>query len=860
MAAQDNKSLCLALLNADSEEAVVELLKEHSYWENSALWRHYGDVENNWGQSGNQQSMAEAALTEKIVNSVDARLINECRVRGIDPRSSEAPRTVRRAVARFFENSSGNKLSTGGYLEDWTDSKLRSVASGITLCATGTRPLQLNITISDVGEGQTPDCLPETILSLGKSNKTMIPFVQGQFNQGGTGTLRFCGKHNLQLVVSRRNPTLLDDQKTERDFDWGFSIVRRERPSRPGGNSVYTYLAPVGVGQGLEDRKGEVLSFMADSLAIFPDKTGPYTRTTEHGTAIKLYDFRYRGEKSNILRGKSILSRLDLLLPEVALPVRFYEYRRNDQGKYLAPGSRETTLRGLKRRLLDTKNVEEGFPIDIPFAPMGESLQAQIYAFKEKGSEADNTGVNGNEDADTKTATQPRKRRKKLGGAHSYRKREGVVFVRNGQSQGALPRDFLKRDAVKMKSIADDLLIFVDCDSMTDDVREDLFMPSRDRLADDDFKPELISSLEKAIRDCEPLKELRNRRQEERARERVENDGPLADVLQSLIKSSPNLTTLLELGQRISAPFNTSTTGSKFDTPFVGEIYPTFFKLKGINYGELHRRSCPINQRMRLTFETDARNDYFTRRIESGSFTLACTDRQGAVRAVSPIGPNLKDGIATVTLVLPNGVAINDVLHIRTEATDTRATFVNEAQVTVTKAAERRVGPSKPRNKPSNDEGSDRERPNQVKTPDITRVYQDEWEEHGFDGETALCAEFSRYVGENDENEIYEFKINMDNAALINEIKMKRLDEAQAMTLKEQFMYANVLIGLSILLDDKKNRKNGTTVVDAEEGESVEVRIANTTRSLAPFMPALITLGAAPLGEDESIDGIEDVG
>ena len=199
------RALCRALLDADTEAEAIKILQEAEYWDRHELWRHYGDVENNWGQSGNQQSLAEAALAEKIVNSVDARLINECRVRGIDPKSSKAPKSIRVAVAQFFEGGTGEKLATGGYVEDWSNHKVRDVAQGITLCATGERP-NLTITISDCGEGQTPDLLPETILSLNKSNKMYIPFVQGQFNQGGTGALRFCGRQNLQLVVSRRNP------------------------------------------------------------------------------------------------------------------------------------------------------------------------------------------------------------------------------------------------------------------------------------------------------------------------------------------------------------------------------------------------------------------------------------------------------------------------------------------------------------------------------------------------------------------------------------------------------------------------------------------------------------------------------
>lgn len=109
------KKLCEALLSADTEDDVIRLLQNAGYWDKPELWRYYGDVDNNWGQTGNQQSLAEAALAEKIVNSVDARLINECRVRGIDPKSDAAPKTIRMAVAWFFEGGSGTKMATGAY-------------------------------------------------------------------------------------------------------------------------------------------------------------------------------------------------------------------------------------------------------------------------------------------------------------------------------------------------------------------------------------------------------------------------------------------------------------------------------------------------------------------------------------------------------------------------------------------------------------------------------------------------------------------------------------------------------------------------------------------------------------------------
>ena len=251
-------------------------------------------------------------------------------------------------------------------------------------------------------------------------------------------------------------------------------------------------------------------------MPIFPDDDSAYSREATFGTAIKLYEYQYIGERSNIIFGKRvILRRLELLLPEIALPVRLYEFRQNAAGNVLPKGSRETTLVGLRRRLIDNPNVEDGFPIQIPFSPKGEKLIADVYVFKPEGTERD-----------TDDEEDDGKDRKKLGGIKSYRKREGVVFVRNGQTQGHLPRDFFKRDALKLKPLAEDMLVFVDCDRMTDDVREDLFMPSRDRLTDNAFKGDLIDGLDQALKGDETLKQLRNSRSGCRSSSRTTGPSP----------------------------------------------------------------------------------------------------------------------------------------------------------------------------------------------------------------------------------------------------------------------------------------------------------------------------------------------
>lgn len=223
---KDNiKQFCLALMRADTENEVIRLLKEVGYWDDPSVWRFYGDYENNFNTIGNQQARPDAALVEKLINAVDARLMGEALLRGIDPQGTDAPPTIREAVALFFEKSGPSLSQVAGRIREWGDTKRTEVARGITLCATGGKPPNNpSFSIADCGEGQTPRMMPETLLSLNKSNKLRIPFVQGKFNMGGTGVLKFCGHSNLQLVVSRRNQKITDGKTANPTDDyWGFT-------------------------------------------------------------------------------------------------------------------------------------------------------------------------------------------------------------------------------------------------------------------------------------------------------------------------------------------------------------------------------------------------------------------------------------------------------------------------------------------------------------------------------------------------------------------------------------------------------------------------------------------------------------
>lgn len=556
---QEAKDLCLALMRADSEDEVLRLINEAGYWDNPSVWRFYGDRETNFNTIGNQQSRPDAALVEKLVNSVDARLMNECLIRKMNPEGHDAPQSIQDAVAMFFGDSSGRSSTAAGRIRDWTDSKRTEVARGITLTATGAKPGSgnPNFIISDNGEGQTPSRMPQTLLSLDKDNKLKIPFVQGKFNMGGTGALKFCGKHNLQLVISRRNPKILQcgNEIAQDDDKWSFTIVRREDPQGNRRSSVYTYLAPCGADA--HPKNGELLRFSAESLPIFPHRDEPYKRESSWGTLIKLYEYGLpTGFKSNILMPDGLLSRVDLLLPDIALPMRLHECRGYGGKK---EASFETTLTGVRVRLEENKggNLEESFPTCAPMKVSGEDFIVTIYAFKKDGSKA-------------------------------YRKNEGIIFVINGQTHGHLTQDFFTRSKVGLSYLADSIFVIVDCTRLSGRAREDLFMNSRDRLSGGELRHRIEENLEELLRQHDGLRDLKERRRREDIKSKLDDAKPLENILEKLLKQSPILSNLFLQGLRIPTPFKTIETQIQ-EKDFKGERFPTYFKFKGKEYGYVLR-------------------------------------------------------------------------------------------------------------------------------------------------------------------------------------------------------------------------------------------------------------------------------
>lgn len=809
------KRLCISLIKADSESEVIRLLKQAGYWDDPNNWRYYGDHDNNVGIIGNQQSSPDSALVEKLVNAVDAKLMSECLEAGIDPESDSAPDSIRNAVIEFFEDEDTKKTTEAGLVRFWGDTKRTSIARGISLVATGYKPSegQPCLTISDNGEGQTPSSMPDTLLSLARSNKIKIQFVQGQFNQGGSGVLRFCGNRIKQLVISRRNPHISEPFTNETDGNWGFTVVRREDPIGTRRNSAYTYLAPVDAGQ--KPRSGGVLSFKADAMPIFSKGNKAYVADSGWGTLIKLYEYENSNfDKSNIIQPKGGLrSRMDMLLPDIALPIRCHECRPY-AGK---EGSFENNINGLSVKLFDdaANNIEQDWSAQLNVD--GERLYLKIYVFR---PERDLT----------------------------YRKNEGVIFTLNGQTQGSFSKDFFMRKKVMRMYLRRSLFVIIDCSRLSNKAIEQLFMNSRDRISGSKLSKRIENDLEYLLRNHSGLREIEEKRRREEAAKKLEDDKPLEDILKNILKKNSYLADFFLKGIRASNPMKTDSVASN-DKSFKGEQYPSFFRFKGSKDNVPIKKRAPINSRAKILFETDAVNDYFGREIDPGIFRLNRNfgdDLQSP--AINYASPSLHNGTASLYLNLPENVRVGDKLDYQAIVDDSNRVepFINDfCLVVVDKVEHKSGGSNKKRKPPSDNEGNEHNVASGIKMPEIQPISEKDWslQEPHFDKYTALR------IIETGDGGIYDFKVNVDNIYLKTELKSG--NSIQLNLIKHRFIYGMVLIGLCILQDRKNPR-----YYKQQAASNIFDIIEDISRGIAPvLLPMINSLAELEVGDISGVVG-----
>lgn len=815
------RALCEALIRADTEAEVETVLKDAGYWDDIDAWSVFGANPANASVIGGQQEAPEAALVEKIVNSIDPRLLDACRQRNLDPRLADGiPSSGLEAVSSWFDHGMNtSQVSRAGNVVAWAPGKRDEQADRITVAATGPTDGYASISVADDGEGQEPDDFAATFCSLNSGNKRSIPFVQGKHTMGGTGALRFCGAgrvhaHNLQLVVSRRNPAYASagDQTP-----WGFTVVRRFPEQDNEKTPTFRYLAP----------NGSVLRFEADELAMFPlepaerGRAEPYARAARWGTLTKLYEYiratyiTHSSDHSPKAR-LSLLRKLELRMPNAMLPVKLYECR---PFRRVADQHPTVVLTGIMGRLHNLRNPSEslewdGIPKSLEFRVDGQLIKVAVWAFKKP--------------------------------AGSWRGSHGVLFTLNGQTHATLPDSFFDRTDVGMNPLRKSLLVVVDCSAISSTHESALMMTSRDRLADSLFAKQIKDRLAKDLKEHPALKTLRNERSrypgaaDEQARRTVQ------ELLDTLIRENPDLGRLLIDGTEISNPHRPF--AHTDERPELRQ-FPTFFRLRGARDGNRRRDAHLGLDYLRFVFETDAKDDYFDRTDAPGVRCLDMESDEGAWENADHLvdGWHLSEGVAEMRLRLPDSAAAGDVFQFKFTVFDDNhetSEFVSTIELLIQAPKEPSEPPDTPR--------QPRPRPPKGDAPEIKEVREEQWSQQvpePFDADTAL-----RRIDNG--NGVYELRYNADNKWLRKEISRSKSSEDQAADLRHKFGVVMAALGLAVMGAHQRAANGRSEHEDPTENDKPEMSIHELvewcTSAAAPVVASIHSLTSASLSEDDS--------
>ena len=634
---------------------------------------------------------------------------------------------------------------------------------------------------------------------------------------GGSGVLRHCGERKLQLILSRCNPELMDESDDSAN-PWGVTVVRRNKPSGKSGKSIHSefeYLAP---------HDGQVPTFESETLPLFPEGRLPYERETTWGTAIKLFEYKLQ-RSSNILRQGELMNRLELLMPEIPLPVRLHECRSSYKGK---AWSFDTNLEGLVYRLTSGKgDALEQQPHGGDLVVEGQRFKVSIYVFKK-------------------------------GKAKNYTSNDGVVFSINGQSHGSLPKSFFGRKSVGLGRIGNDVLVLIDCTDIDILSRENLFHSSRDRLTQEPIRKAVEKELEAFLRSDTELRELQNKRKDEDISDKLSDQKPLNSLIQNIVKSSPALSALFTTGNRISLPKakeNRNGSGSgggsggsgpkEGDLEYNGKPHPTYFRFKKAPDSDAYSRPAELGRKVRVDFETDVENSYFIRKEYPGSHHMEILE---GVEESLAYSLNLRNGVASVSLTLPDDVEVGQVITVGFSVEDSTFTapLVNVLKLTVVPKA--KAGkPRPPKPKDSFGGGS----AVGLATPNVVEVDRESWEEHGFDKLSGCHVIDDGEEGESD----YTFYLNVDNAYLHEEMK----HSAEPQMVHAQFKYGMILTGLAVLQSGSHEDSSEGGEEDASEVEAPVQMVRRVTRAMGPFLlPMISGLGNMESSEASELGEIGD--
>jgi len=738
---QLSKSLALDLLAALSGSDVTSILHRDGarYWfDNPQNWHPYGGRSKNWDTVGNQQTNPVGALVELVTNGVDSILLRRARESGLtDFRSPKAPQSMHEAVKRFFPSIVEGKIANLS-TEERTALAEKCMLIGIKR-ADRSNSRYPTYTLVDFGDGQKPEDFPKTFLSLSERNKEGIPFVQGKFNMGSTGSLRFCTRSDIRLghyklIVSRRpgHPY------------WGWTLIRVRGPREGEALPVAEYFAPF----------GQILTFEAPEIRSFGHERVGLAR---EGTLIKLYEFDVGGKAHQVDIG--LYDALTVNLIDCALPVRLYDFdakptegKGADRKQGIAPRTFGGMNVVLRSELVDPEDKES----------LGLSATEWVHhVLDEKHEELGHIRV---------VATAVSRLKDFL---HNQPAR--VFYTVNGQTH-AIERASFLNVRVGLGDLRNHLLVNVICDGMDRRALAAIFMPDRERKANVDLARILEDLVIKALKGDGQLREYAAEIRRRRATEHVEDQEETKDFLTELVKVDPAIKDLFGLGTFLP---DVAPKGGGVQ-PFTGKKFPTFLQPLNLRQeGGVWVKEVPVNAPRRIECGTDAENEYLSR-VESPGETWCSLGPTEMPHSVS-----LRNGTASFTLRTPKDAQIGQVLRVSFGFKD----FGRNVEPLAFNVELRFTAPEESKgSRGGQKKGATLDSRPALALPAFEWVVQSDWLDHDF------TAESGAYVSTGERTVVY---VNRDNKFL-TDMRIRERDEAARIMSENMFRFGLGILALSV--------------------------------------------------------------
>ncbi len=779
---QQSKTIAERLIAAKSAEDVRAVLDDNDarfYFDDPQNWSPYGNREKNWDTVGNQQTNPVGALVEIITNGIDAILLRKAREAGItDFRAPEAPSSMVEAVKRFFPHVVEGKIQR---LEPSQRIALAQKCIQIAVQRHYRKNHQYpTYTMIDAGDGQLPQDFAKTFLSLSEKNKEGIPFVQGKFNMGSTGSLRFCTRSDIRLghyklIVSRRPGQPY----------WGWTLVRVRGPRAGEALPVAEYF---------HINKTAIPKFRAETLSAFNHET---LGVIQEGSLVRLYEYDIGPESRSVAFG--LYNALTVNLIDCALPIQLYDFDATPvvgRGHLRAQGIDARTFSGLNVVL--RAELDESTDVEAE-TPKSEGKTEWVHLVEEiKDEELGHikivaTAVSQLNDFLSK---QPAR----------------VFYTINGQTHAYERASFLNTRA-GLPDLRNHVLINVICDEMNKLAMAAIFMPDRERKANTVLARMLEQRVIEALKGDDKLRAYAAEIRRRRATNQVEDQKETADLLRELVKADPAIRELFGLGAFLPE-LDKAPGGNEV---FSGKKFPTFLaplNLKTEGGGFV--KDLPINGVRRIECGTDAENDYLAR-VDSPGITWCSVDE-----LVMPHSVKLRNGTARFTVKAPKTARAGDEIFVEFGFLDNAHAEPLKFGVTI-----RYTDAELPNTNPSG-KRTDTKPGIQlaIGQPNFQWVPEAEWNDHTFDQDSAA------YVSTGDKTVVY---VNSDNRYL-RAMRVREKDEATRMLSQHMFKMGLGLLALAI------HKKATATIEEAESTaqNDPEAFTRQATTAMAPYIVTII--------------------